>query len=65
MAAFVQSTGLGIGLERGSDAAAIGSAAVEVLGEFVYRSRAAEVAELFVGLDSALSGAAAVESLLL
>ncbi len=64
IAMFVQSAGVGIGLERGSGAATLGSAAAEVLGDPSYRSRAAEVAELFVGRDGAVVGADAVESVL-
>jgi UDP:flavonoid glycosyltransferase YjiC (YdhE family) len=64
MAAFVTSYGAGLGLERGSGAEAIRSAAAEVLGDARYGTRAAEASSLFVGLDGAALGADAVESVL-
>lgn len=64
MAAFVTSSGAGLGVERGSDAAAIRAAASEVLGDPRFRTQAGEVAALFVGLDGAALAADAVESVL-
>lgn len=64
MAALVTAVGVGIGVDRGSDALAIRAAAADVLGDRAFRARAGEVAELFVGLDGAALGADAVESVL-
>jgi len=64
MAAFITAAGLGIGVDRGSDAGAIRAAAAEVLGDTEFAARAEEAAELFVGLDGAALGADAVESVL-
>ena len=64
MAAFVTSSGVGLGVERGVYAEALRAAAAEVLRDPGYRARAGEVAELFVGRDGAVLGADAVESML-
>lgn len=64
MAAFVTSAGAGLGVDRGADAATIRDAASAVLADPAYRAQAAEIAELFVGLDAAALAADSVESVI-
>lgn len=62
IAAFVETSGLGHGLTRGTDAPTIAAAVTDVLGDPTYTDAARRVAELFIGRDGAALAADTVES---